>query len=347
MSYLEALFYNDKSEVGSLEVKQINVQNDFCSLNLMHSSYLKTKTKQILDAFKTYSQIIITGAVCSGKSSLISLVLQNLSQEGMHFKQYYVHPMTLNETHDINSSEDNTVSGILKSILQSKTYKQKCVIFDGPLCDSWLENIAFDRSCVRSDSLNISDEENVVKFVIETVDLQCATPAYVSSFSIIYIQDGNLTYRQLLFTWLENKKWPTYMKDELLNLIDKYIGVFINFKHQECTLTAVYTDVAVLHTFCALYENVFIEWNNKKIYDNEALIREAIKKLFIFCCVWSVGGLMSEMERLKYDIFVRELVSDSTSSFPLKGTIFQYYVNTTNDACIWEQWIMDINEPSR
>ncbi|XP_062704988.1 dynein axonemal heavy chain 6 [Aedes albopictus] len=313
----------------------------------MHSTYAEKKVKEVLAAFENHTNLIITGAECCGKSSLISVVMQILSDQGVYFKQYNLNPMSLAAIQDVNSWNDNSLSEVLKAILQSKKHKRKCIIFDGPLNDIWLDTILVNRDCVKSASLNVSSEENVVKLIIETVDLQCATPAYIDRFSIINVKSQNVTGKHIMSTWLERKTWPTfYIKDELQILTDKSLDMFLNFIHQECSIAVEYTDVTVLHTFCALFENIFFKWD-KQIYEKEDIISEAIRKLFIFCCIWSIGGLMNETERLKYDIFVREFVSDSASSFPLKGNIFQYCVTFIDGVSIWELWSVNSVDYSR
>ncbi|XP_062549331.1 dynein axonemal heavy chain 2-like isoform X3 [Armigeres subalbatus] len=339
-NYVETIFFNGSRLTGDSESDNKSLQKAFQSMNLKHSDISEKRVKQIVQAVRNHRQLIITGAVCSGKSSLINLAIQTLSEQGEHFRKYYVHPMTLNtKTH--NNVLDNTIEAILTTIMQSNTHKKKCIILDGPLNDSWLEHIVFDRRQIRSDMLTVSYGVNDVKLIIETVDLHHATPAHISFFPVIHVNSIDLTWRQIIYAWIESEKWADSMKDELQMLVDKYLEIFLNFRHQQCSVNEEQTDVAILYTLCALFDNIFSKWNIENTTGVEKHTEEAITKLFIFCCIWSIGGSLREKERLKLDVFIREQVSETSACFPLKGNVFQYNVSIVNTTSIWELWNID------
>ncbi|XP_065079030.1 dynein axonemal heavy chain 2-like [Ochlerotatus camptorhynchus] len=326
---------NDEAEANLAE----NILAALRSLNLVHSNYSEVKVKEILSALEINRQLIITGEVCSGKTHLISLAMQILSNKGTCFKRYYVNPMTLTMPHDRKSWDKEAFDQILTAILESTTHKQKCIILDSLLDESWLASIAFDQNCIRSDSLKVFCEPKDVNIIIETVDLQFATPASLASYTIIHVDNKNVTWRQIISIWLETKIWNEIrIKDELQCLTESYLEIFLNFKNKNCSQTLPHTNASIIHTFCELFQNIFSTWSEEKILKDELNLMDAIRKLFFFCSVWSVGGMMNETERLKYDVLLREQVSDSTASFPLKGNVFQYFILITNTTSSWIPW---------
>lgn len=130
--------------------------------------------------------------------------------------------MTLTMPNDRKSWDKEAFDQMVAAILESTTHRQKCIILDSLLDESWLANIAFDQNCVRSDSLKIFDETKHVKIIIETVDLQFATPASLASYTIIHVDSKNVTWKQIISKWLEAKMWDEAHIKELQSLTDKY-----------------------------------------------------------------------------------------------------------------------------
>jgi len=66
---------------------------------------------------------------------------------------------------------------------------------------------------------------------------------------------------------------------------------------------------------------------------NEETFETMVKLWFLFCMIWSLCGTVNEEGRLKIDAFIREM----EGVFPLKDTIYDYYVDTRQKTLIsWE-----------
>jgi dynein heavy chain len=66
-----------------------------------------------------------------------------------------------------------------------------------------------------------------------------------------------------------------------------------------------------------------------------------IEYLFVYALVWSLGGALTEKDGVDY----RKEFSNwwkgewkSSVKFPVKGTIFDYYVDTQGDVYKFEEW---------
>ena len=168
----------------------------------------------------------------------------------------------------------------------------------------------------------------LMKAMFEPENLANASPATVSRAGIIYVSDVELGWKPPVTSWLDTK--PAYLKDILTPLFDTYVDKLLQglrmqyrplvYNETACTLAAMRT----LMDGCLPDEGA------------AQLPAEKVKRIFVYCLTWSLGGLLDPKDRPAFDADVR---STGGEELPPKGdgedTVFEY---TVNDAGEWQHW---------
>lgn len=169
----------------------------------------------------------------------------------------------------------------------------------------------------------------LMKAMFEPENLANASPATVSRAGIIYVSDVELGWLPPVVSWLERK--PTQLKDVLLPLFQTYIDPLlvklrlqyrpVMYNETACTLTAMRT----LIDGC--------------LGSDEAAAQHApdrIRRVFLYCLTWSLGGLLDPKDRPAFDADVRALGS---APLPAKenddDTLFEFTVDADGK---WQHW---------
>lgn len=162
----------------------------------------------------------------------------------------------------------------------------------------------------------------LMKAMFEPENLANASPATVSRAGIIYVSDVELGWLPPVISWLDRK--PAYLKEILQPLFEKYVDTLLTnmrlqyrplmFNETACTLAAMRT----------LLDGCLGETEGAPQLD-----AMRVKRYFVYCLTWSLGGLLDEKDRPAFDADVRSLGGDE---LPPKededGTVFEYTVNS-------------------
>ena len=87
-------------------------------------------------------------------------------------------------------------------------------------------------------------------------------------------------------------------------------------------------DIQLIMTLCKLLEAI-LSTNDVK----------GLEWVFVFCCVWTLGGGFSDMNGVNYRKNFSDWWKDKWKivKFPAKGTVFDYYIDI--EANKPEEWI--------
>ncbi|XP_058817897.1 dynein axonemal heavy chain 2-like [Topomyia yanbarensis] len=305
------------------------------------SPYQESKVKEILIKLSQNRPIIVTGESVSGKSCLLKAALLMLRNNDQQLQRYHINPETLKLPIDIETLNRSQLDEILTSILSSRKHTRKCIVFDcAELNDCWVKSIdCVQDQFIRNDLTHVPCEGIDLKIVIEIVDLGNAAPTTVSNFEIVHIDGKQLSWKHSFTTWLcHAPSLPDDVKTELEELGNTYLELFFGLTRTSSSFLPKTAELNVLQTFCHLYQSIFQNWKTNKLLVEETNTKEALKKLFFFCCIWSIGASLNENDREKLDVLMREQISDSASSFPLKGNVFQYVVEVSENSSGWVLW---------
>jgi dynein heavy chain, axonemal len=169
----------------------------------------------------------------------------------------------------------------------------------------------------------------LMKAMFEPENLANASPATVSRAGIIYVSDVELGWLPPVVSWLERK--PAYLKDILLPLFETYVNPML------AKLRLQYRPVMYNETACTLAAMRTLV--DGCLGSEEATAQHApdkVKRIFIYCLTWSLGGLLDPKDRPAFDADVRSL---GDVPLPPKGseddTLFEF---TVSDDGSWQHW---------
>ncbi|XP_058454309.1 dynein axonemal heavy chain 2-like isoform X2 [Malaya genurostris] len=340
--WMSSIFPMIKNEnhISDMDSDQ-KLKSAFDELQLTSTPYQESKVKEILMKLSQNRLLIVTGEPVSGKSHLLKAALLTLRNNDQCYQQYYINPETLKLPTNNQSLNRSQFDEILTTIMESKKHIRKCILFDcAELLDSWVKCIeSLPNQFITNDLTNVSCVASDLKIVIEIVDLGKATPSSIINFGIVHIDEKQLSWKQSFITWLT---FSTFMADDVKNYLKElgntYLEVFFKLFKTNINFYTETNDINAMQMFCHIYTTIFQNWKTNKLLVGEYMTKEALRKLFFFCCIWSVGASLNETNREKLDILIREQISDSASSLPLKGNIFDYFVEVTENSSSWVTW---------
>uniref|UniRef100_A0A182F4F5 AAA+ ATPase domain-containing protein n=1 Tax=Anopheles albimanus TaxID=7167 RepID=A0A182F4F5_ANOAL len=297
--------------------------------------------------------LIVCGGPGTGKSVAIHVALKMLEPS---CETHRLVPSVLRKLTDPKSFDRTQFDGIVSEALRKgldsvSTSVRKCLILDSVPSAEWIMGAVqlarhaqyVCRDFTQLDVANggggqetASPTQNGihVKVIVECCSpLDTMTPSAVSHFALVHIGPGDLRWRELIEVWLKSMQHNAFAREWIGELTEKHFDQLLAFHQRECPTVATVSDVALARTFIQLFNSLLSSFDSSKM--ERHLKEEILRKLFFFCCVWSIGGSLEEEDsRGKYDFHVRERHPEA--AYPLKGTVFQYHVDLC--AGVWRSW---------
>lgn len=217
------------------------------------------------------------------------------------------------------------------------------IIADGPVDAIWIE----DLNTVLDDNkiLTLANGDRIpmtanVKIMFEVETLVNASPATVSRAGIIYVSETDLDWSPTTEGWIRKQSTPH--QSILRNFFAKYMGSSspsdpghcIDWLNRNVSQVMTTSRVGVTSALCDLFKGLT---EGKGSIDISVDTEARMEKIFIYCLIWTVGGLLEAEYRVKFDAFLRTL--DKTGMLPKCGpgeTIFEYYVTETGTWALWK-----------
>ncbi|ETN58448.1 hypothetical protein AND_009954 [Anopheles darlingi] len=285
----------------------------------------------------------------TGKSVAIRVALKMLEPP---CETHRLVPSVLRKLTDPKSFDRIQFDGIVSEALSKgldpvSTSVRKCLILDSVPSDEWIMGAVqlarhaqyvcrdFTQLYVadgsgRQETASPTQNGNHVKVIVEcSSPLDTMTPSAVSHFALVHIGPGDLRWQELIEVWLKSMQHNAFAREWIGELTKQHFGQLLAFRQRECPTVATVNDVALARTFIKLFNSLLSSFDSSKMERN--LEEEILRKLFFFCCVWSIGGSLEEdASRGKYDVLMRE--HHPEAAYPLKGTVFQYHVDLSEVA---------------
>jgi dynein heavy chain len=219
----------------------------------------------------------------------------------------------------------------MRSLSEIKDTNPKWIILDGDLDANWIESM----NSVMDDNkiLTLASNERIVlkphmRMIFEIRDLRFATPATVSRAGILFISDtAGYQWRSYVRSWIKQKKYDEEKKTTLQQLFDKYLPeTFLHVRKAFKYLVPV-VEMSIVISICKLLESIMDKQDVK-----------GIEYIFVFACVWCIGGGFAEKDGHDYRKEFSNWWKDKwkTIKFPTKGTVFDYFVDIENSKL--EEW---------
>ncbi|XP_053397319.1 dynein axonemal heavy chain 5-like isoform X6 [Mercenaria mercenaria] len=290
------------------------------------------------------------------------------SSEKMH-KLIRINPLVVDES-DLMfgylTPSNDWVDGIFTNACKkaNRNLSKTWLCLDGPLNTGWADNF---NSVLNSDKvlhlrngdkLFLSDNINII---FETARLPEASPSTVARCGILYIDKDVVGWKPIAKAWLDSRtpqeihekdeaKFNTTHHDESVEAIDNAIrektveGVLqrafqktldpvINFVLSDAKPRLKLSEVGMFKTCLGLLAAM--------LADNIEIGGELhIERLYLFCLIWTFGGLLDASDRKSFSDLLKTL-STALPDDDRDICVFDYYVDESGE---WDPWISRVPE---
>ncbi|KAK2146621.1 hypothetical protein LSH36_594g02049 [Paralvinella palmiformis] len=198
----------------------------------------------------------------------------------------------------LNQNND-WIDGIFTSAWRKATRNQSTtwLCLDGPLNSSWADTFTSVLDSSKSLSLANGDQLTLssnVKLLFETDDLAKATPAVVARSGIVYVDKNVVGWRPIAKAWLEHRTQQEVHVlqrafEKTLDPLSQYVINDCKPRHHGRPRVKL-SEVGMFKTTLNLLSAM--------LADNIELGGELhIERLYLFCLMWTYGGLLDEKDR--------------------------------------------------
>jgi dynein heavy chain len=308
---------------------------------------------------------MIVGPTGGGKS-LVLETLKNSRLVAMQttVKMYMVNPKAqpLKELYgEMDPVTRDWTDGILSKLFREcneplapgKENEVRWIIYDGDVDALWVENM----NSVMDDNrlLTLPNGERIrlqahCAMIMETFDLQYASPATISRCGMVWVDPKNLGYRPFYERWVRTRFGNSVLieeekqeqADRFMALYEKYVpksidmilaGLVDGEMGTKLKQVIPITNIDMLKQLCSVID-AYIPLDADPA---------DIEYLFIFACVWSLGGALVGESRIRYDAYIKKV---SREALP-DALLYEYYFSLETHK--WEKWqsqVPDYAEPS-
>ena len=318
---------------------------------IKHKNWLK-KVVQLYETVLVRHGIMVIGPTGGGKTEIFTRLRMALAEVyKRQYREARLNPKAILATQmygEVDPLSDEWTTGVFAATWAKYNKRENpydtWIICDGPVDAIWIEdlNTVLDDNRIltlaNGDRIPMTDN---TKIMFENETLVNASPATVSRCGIIYVGDTELGWTPLVQAWtqgLSNKKRGILLMD----LFIKYIGTesqeepghMFEFLIRDLRRVMPSSFAGVMASCINLMNGLFSKHNISDSGDAAAI---AVEKLLLYAITWSLGGLLEDEDRKKFDTYLRDL--DKNGLMPTcegVDTIYEMYVNT--DSNDWSKW---------
>ncbi|XP_009068409.1 PREDICTED: dynein heavy chain 3, axonemal [Acanthisitta chloris] len=255
---------------------------------------------------------------------------------------------------------DGILAKAFREQASSTTDDRKWIIFDGPVDAVWIENmntVLDDNKKLCLMSGEIIQMSPKMSLIFEPADLEEASPATVSRCGMIYMDPQQLGWTPLKDSYMETL--PPNLQEEHRELVNDLfmwlVQPCVDFIHLHCKAIVQTSSIHLSYSLMKLYTCLLDEITQPKEGQKETMSSQDItlwlQSLFLFALVWTVGGIIDEDSRKKFDQFYRNLLMGlndenprpesvkltKTNMFPEKGSVYDFYFHKQGSGQ-WNMW---------
>jgi len=327
---------------------------------------LANKCIQMFETMLVRHTCMIVGPTGGGKS-LVLETLKNarLEDQGVTVKMYRINPKAqpLKELYgemDIVTRDwtDGILSKLFRELNQPlppnrEGFEVRWIIYDGDVDALWVENM----NSVMDDNrlLTLPNGERIrlqahCSMMMETFDLQYASPATVSRCGMVWVDPKNLGYTPFYERWVRTRFGNSVVIEEekeaaaqvFMNLYDKYVpkcidmilsGIVDGDMGEKLKQVISITNIDLVKQLCSCCDAFMpLEVDGQDV-----------EMLYIFCIVWSLGAALIGSARIKFDAFLKKV---SREALPDSLLYDWFYDLEQHKWMKWQTRVPAYEEPS-
>uniref|UniRef100_A0A1A9WZZ0 Dynein axonemal heavy chain 7 n=1 Tax=Glossina brevipalpis TaxID=37001 RepID=A0A1A9WZZ0_9MUSC len=211
---------------------------------------------------------------------------------------------------------DGVLAVLYRQFAVSDTPERKWLMFDGPVDAIWIENMntVLDdnkKLCLMSgEIIQLSPTTNLI---FEPMDLEVASPATVSRCGMIYLEPASLGWDPLFMSW-KNKlpsSFHAVAKQLITYLMHRFCPLLL-FVIRKSSLVEIAptSDSNLMVSLMNIFDSFLDDFRDEKFVQNllDIDMRAQIEGVFLFSCIWALGGSLDSASRDKFNIVFRGLM---------------------------------------
>ena len=196
---------------------------------------------------------------------------------------------------------------------------------------------------------------DTVHMLFEVADLAVASPATVSRCGMVFMDEMQLGWAPVIYTWSETKMITLLGvrgREYIRNLFEEKLKLGIDWLKtnggqliDSCPIQIADSCCDLFHALCVTQDVTFPEENSSFETDQEdpttVQRNELIHVIFSFSFVWSVGGNLDARHQEVFDTAVRSML-DEIAPFNGPSPVYDLQIDFKNRKFIaWEQSVPD------
>uniref|UniRef100_A0A1A9UMG0 Dynein axonemal heavy chain 7 n=1 Tax=Glossina austeni TaxID=7395 RepID=A0A1A9UMG0_GLOAU len=308
--------------------------NECCHLvcrkhNKQCTNFFLEKVQQLYEMIVVRHGLMLVGLPFGGKTSSYRILADTLecieNKSGGENRAIYsvMNPkaITMGQLYgqfDLVSHEwsDGVLAVLYRQFAASDTPDRKWLLFDGPVDAIWIENMntVLDdnkKLCLMSgEIIQLSPTTNLI---FEPMDLEVASPATVSRCGMIYLEPSSLGWEPLFLSW-RNKlpsSFHAVAKQLVTYLMHRFCPLLL-FVIRKSSLVEIAptSDSNLMVSLMNIFDSFLDDFRDEKYVKNllDIDMRAQIEGVFLFSCIWSLGGSLDSASRDKFNLLFRGLM---------------------------------------
>jgi len=342
-----------------------------CKRHLQPKGSFIHKCTQLWETIMVRHGLMVVGMNISGKTQIENVLADLYLPVQMH----KINPKSIKQGQLYGESDDNTgewCDGVLAIAVRNAAnadpaYRQ-WILLDGPVDAVWIENmntVLDDNKKLCLNSGEIIKLSGVTTMMFEVEDLTQASPATVSRCGMVFMEQVDIGWKVLLYSWLETA--PERLQecgDQIKAMFETNIDQIweMCLRKIKCPVpgTQNWFVLNILKLYMALLRLELPLDEEAEPKDIPAKEKEVkVENLFWMALVWSFGSTTDAPGRKIMDEYIRDIqqglpvkekfdliANDATmrpaskTIFPEKDSVFDVFANGQTNK--WENWTKKI-----
>lgn len=322
--------YNKKED----EAIRNFLEEEKANLNIVVHDKLVSKTSSFLESVSTMRATALCGPSFSGKSMIIEASLSYEKKvKNQAIEQVRIHPKTCSHCELFgwfsNDGYSKWNDGILtKHLREEDSEKQQWLICDGSVDYKWAENI---ESFMTSGVLTVySGEELTVspntKIIFETNHLKDVSPAFISKCGIVLTELNELSWTAFFENWCRRTtddqqvmRWRRGQEELINGLFQWLVPPLLHLVRYKCNSV-----ISPMPNALASYMIEFFTSTLSEAIGNlkeRKYLRSWIQAACVTSATWTIGGILADKDRSKFDSKLRDILMGRSTDDPLPAIL--------------------------
>eukprot|EP00049_Salpingoeca_infusionum_P010530 m.182232 g.182232 ORF g.182232 m.182232 type:complete len:2544 (-) comp14667_c0_seq7:2478-10109(-) len=351
LSLISDLFPGIELETAEYPELQEAIQANVQSANLINHPAWNLKLVQLFETQRVRHGFMVLGPSGAGKTTNIHTLMKAMTDTGVPHKEYRMNPKAITAPQmfgrlDVATNDwtDGIFNVLWRRTLKAKKGEKTWIVLDGPVDAVWIENL----NSVLDDNkmLTLANGDRIpmspdAKLVFEPHNIDNASPATVSRNGMVFMSSSVLDWRPILEGWLLTRK-----PSEADVLREMFEGSFDEiYGYMSTSLTP---KMALLECNYIVQATTLLTGLIPSGEDVQPASAEHLKKLYIFCAMWSIGAVLELDDRHRLQEFIFSLKDVELPLPNLSGeeTIYEYVVSPQGEWAHWSTLVEKFDYPT-